>query len=196
MAKARRSSGSSTSQVLVDRKIVTATSGLNGYTVRCLTKICSKDNASTIAEYILAMRTEINIKDSSRVSTIKSLTWLVEHLDNKSLKKLTRQDVLSYLDSLRKPESADPQHGWIGNYNNRYAVFAKFFKWLYAHFLRQLKVIPGNGIIKFPLEGMILRYFSRQNKLGIQTSTEASLFSLNPMKKIPMPAAMTDSNKI
>jgi integrase len=132
MAKALRSSGSSTSQILVDRKIVTATGGLNGYTVRCLTELCSKENASTIAEYILAMRTEINIKDSSRVSTIKSLTWLVEHLDNKSLKKMTRQDVLSYLDSLRKPESADPQHGWIGNYNNRYAVFAKFFKWLYA----------------------------------------------------------------
>jgi integrase len=118
--------------VLVDRKVATAAAGLNGYTVKCLISICSKENGAIIADYINAMRTEINIRDSSRVSTIKSLTWLVQHADNKSLKKMIRADVLSYLDSLRKPESVDPQHGWIGNYNNRYAVFAKFFKWLYA----------------------------------------------------------------
>lgn len=132
MVKGVRPSGSSTAQVLIDSKIASATSGLTGYTIKCLSEICSKQNASTIADYIRAMGTEINIKDSSRVSTIKSLTWLASHLENKPFKEMTRDDVLSYLDSLKKPETVDPQHGWIGNYNNRYSVFAKFFKWLYS----------------------------------------------------------------
>ena len=32
---------------------------------------------------------------------------------------MTREDILSYLDSLRKPEGSDPYHKWIGTYNLR-----------------------------------------------------------------------------
>ncbi len=44
---------------------------------------------------------------------------------------MTKQDILSYLNSLRKPHEQDPQHKWIGSYNNRLRVYIKFFKWLY-----------------------------------------------------------------
>jgi integrase/recombinase XerD len=44
---------------------------------------------------------------------------------------MTREDLLRYLDSLRRPEASDPLHKWIGTYNLRKAIIVKFFKWLY-----------------------------------------------------------------
>jgi hypothetical protein len=44
---------------------------------------------------------------------------------------LTKQDILDYLNSLRKPVSKDPTHKWIGSYNGRQMIFNKFFRWLY-----------------------------------------------------------------
>jgi len=44
---------------------------------------------------------------------------------------MNRQDVLSFLDSFRKPENSDPLHKWIGTYNQYTVLLIKFFKWLY-----------------------------------------------------------------
>lgn len=45
--------------------------------------------------------------------------------------RLTRDDLLAYLDSRRKTESEDPQHKWIGTYNLYRSFLLRFFKWLY-----------------------------------------------------------------
>jgi hypothetical protein len=44
---------------------------------------------------------------------------------------MTRDDILSYLDSIKKSEESDPLHKWIGTYNIRIVHFLRFFKWLY-----------------------------------------------------------------
>ena len=44
---------------------------------------------------------------------------------------MTRDDILSYLDSIKKSEESDPLHKWIGTYNVRRVHFLRFFKWLY-----------------------------------------------------------------
>jgi integrase len=44
---------------------------------------------------------------------------------------MTRDDVISFLDRLRKDESEDVMHKWIGSYNLRLMLFTRFFKWLY-----------------------------------------------------------------
>jgi integrase len=44
---------------------------------------------------------------------------------------MTRNDILSYLDSPRKPEASDPLHRFIGTYNLRRINITNFFKWLY-----------------------------------------------------------------
>ena len=41
------------------------------------------------------------------------------------------EDVLLYLDSLRRPEASDTLHKWIGTYNLKRSIIVKFFKWLY-----------------------------------------------------------------
>ena len=48
------------------------------------------------------------------------LSYLSNFYNNqKSFSQMKRDDVLAYLDSLRKPEVSDPYHKWIGTYNLR-----------------------------------------------------------------------------
>jgi hypothetical protein len=44
---------------------------------------------------------------------------------------MTREDIIIYLNSLRKDEIKDPLNKWIGTYNLYLVCIAKFFKWLY-----------------------------------------------------------------
>jgi integrase len=88
-------------------------------------------NAATICDHILAEQTRYNIKTSTAESKVKSLLWISKHLNDKPFEEMTKQDILSYLNSLRKPTSVDPQEKWIGSYNNRLRYYAKFFRWLY-----------------------------------------------------------------
>ncbi len=84
-----------------------------------------------ICDHILAEQTEYNIKTSTAESKVKSLLWISKFLNDKPFEEITKQDILSYLNSLRKPASIDPQQKWIGSYNNRLRYYAKFFRWLY-----------------------------------------------------------------
>jgi hypothetical protein len=80
------------------------------------------------------------------MSIIKILTFLAGFYYNnnstnnkKSFKEMTREDILSYLDSLRKPEASDPMHKWIGTYNLYIMHLIRFFKWLYYPDIEQSK---------------------------------------------------------
>lgn len=42
----------------------------------------------------------------------------------------TREDILNYLDTLRKPDASTCLHRWISTYNQRLIAFLRFFKWL------------------------------------------------------------------
>jgi integrase/recombinase XerD len=44
---------------------------------------------------------------------------------------MTRQDVIDFLDRLRKPEQVDPLHKWVGMYEISRIVLLRFFKWLH-----------------------------------------------------------------
>jgi len=89
-------------------------------------------NAKTIIDYIIAEQTEINIKDLTKEGKIKTLVWLSNfHRNTKTFTELTKQDILEYLNSLRKSSDEDPSNKWIGTYNGRQILLLKFFKWLY-----------------------------------------------------------------
>jgi hypothetical protein len=93
---------------LFDIKIEKATAGLIPYYSRRLLEEISKENALTIAKYILAMKTEIDLSDHYRKDVIYLLSKLsifdsnsINNSNNKkSFKQITRQDILSFLDSL------------------------------------------------------------------------------------------------
>ncbi|HEY9386705.1 MAG TPA: hypothetical protein VIP70_06675, partial [Nitrososphaeraceae archaeon] len=44
---------------------------------------------------------------------------------------MTRNDIVLFLESFRKPETSDPLHKWIGTYNTYRMYLLRFFKWLY-----------------------------------------------------------------
>ena len=69
-----------------------------------------------IIKYIQAMKTETNLSDHYRKNTIEALTRFSKYKDNnnKSLKDISRDDIITFLDSFRKTETADPLHKWIG----------------------------------------------------------------------------------
>jgi integrase len=90
-------------------------------------------NAKTLCKFISVETSERNLKLSSRLTKIKILYLFNRYLDYKSFELITKNDIRNFLDSLKKPESRDPTHKWIGTYNTRQMVISKFFKWLYNY---------------------------------------------------------------
>jgi hypothetical protein len=91
-----------------------------------------KVNAIAIADFITNLNTEINLSERHKMNMIEVLNSLSNHFKNKkSFRDMKREDVLSFLDNIRKPEISDPQHKWIGTYNLYRVLIVKFFKWLY-----------------------------------------------------------------
>jgi hypothetical protein len=96
-----------------------------------LTKI-TRANTAIIVAYILAFQTEVSPRQSYRIETILKLKQLAEFHNPKSLRDMTREDVIDFLDRLRKPETLDPLHKWIGTYENNRMILLRFFKWLHS----------------------------------------------------------------
>ena len=88
-------------------------------------------NARIVCDFITAEYNEQNVKLETRLAHIKIICFLLKYLRYKDFQKITKTDVISYLNSLRKPESTDPTHKWIGTFNTRQMVLSKFFRWLY-----------------------------------------------------------------
>ena len=130
---------SSSNDALFDRKIDLITEGIDPFFASKLREL-SEDNALTLINYILTMKNEINLSDGYRklnIYVFYSISKFFNH--KKTYKELTRDDVMQFLDSLRKPEESDPLHKWIGTYNIYRILFIRFFKWLYYPDVEQKK---------------------------------------------------------
>ena len=116
---------------LLDRKIEETTAGLSGiYSKNLLYAI--ENNTPVIIEYIAAMKIEINLSDNYRKDLIEFICRFSKFNNNKPFKELKRTDVIRFLDTLRKTETQDPLHKWIGTYNVYKIHLLRFFKWLYS----------------------------------------------------------------
>jgi integrase/recombinase XerD len=128
------SSSTSTSTIttpLLDRKIEIITDGLSGIYSKNLLYAC-ENNAAVIVDYIAAMKVEINPSDNYRRNSIELMCRFSKFNNNKPFKDLTRTDVIRFLDTIRKTETQDPLHKWIGTYNLYKIHLLRFFKWLYS----------------------------------------------------------------
>ena len=99
--------GEGYNNIFFEQKIVDVTSGLIPHFRKLLYKI-SRENAWIIASYITTMRTEINLSDHYRRDIIKVLTRFSIFCNGKSFRQINRDEILSFLDSFRKPENEDP----------------------------------------------------------------------------------------
>ncbi len=89
-------------------------------------------NAAILYDYLVAQQNELNIKESTKENIIKRIIWLSAFLNHKTFSEITKDDILSYLNTrVKKHASIDATHKWIGTYNGTQMVFSTFFKWLY-----------------------------------------------------------------
>lgn len=123
----------SLSDALLEQKISRAIEGLPFECYNCLAKrVTNKKNIVSICDYIASMKAEVNPAISYRKSVIVLLTRILEFFNNSiKFKDLTRENVLSFLDSFRKSEESDPLHKWIGTYNIFRMHLMRFFRWLH-----------------------------------------------------------------
>jgi hypothetical protein len=113
---------------LFDRKVLAAIEGLQPFVLNYF-KAIGIANGTILADYAIAARNESNISDLYRKEMIKDLFMLSKFFGHKkSYRDMSRDDLQSYLGSLRKPELSDPLHKWIGTYNFRISLFQPFFK--------------------------------------------------------------------
>ena len=118
--------------LLFDKKVSLAAEGLEPFFDKILRQTL-EGNAIIIAEYINTAKREINISNNYRKSSMYTLVELSRfHSNKKNFKEMIREDILLFLDSLRRPEASDSLHKWIGTYNLKRGIIIKFFKWLYS----------------------------------------------------------------
>ncbi|MFZ0556917.1 MAG: hypothetical protein WAM26_16670, partial [Nitrososphaeraceae archaeon] len=73
----------------------------------------SKENAAILADYIIAMKREINPRPSYVKNNIQFLSELSRFVGiEKRFEYFTKYDILSFLDDIRKSETDDPMHKW------------------------------------------------------------------------------------
>jgi integrase len=93
-------------------------------------KFC-QDNAPVIINYLKALANEIYVSDNYKRMNLTTLVYLSRFHSNKQFKQMTKDDIVLYLNSLRKKDDADPLHRWVSTYNLYVMVLTRFFKWLY-----------------------------------------------------------------
>jgi integrase len=82
-------------------------------------------------EYISVMKNEVNLSNNYRRDIIDVLYKFLKYNKDKPFKQSTRADIISFLETFRKTDVADPMHKWIGTYNIYRIHLLRFFKWLY-----------------------------------------------------------------
>lgn len=115
--------------LFLDRKIDEVTAGLDPAYSKRLNSI-PVQNTVFIVNYILSMKTEANLSDHYKKDLINLLTTFSKYT-KKSFKSITRDDIIDFLESFRRPEATDPLHKWIGTYNLYRIHLMCFFKWFY-----------------------------------------------------------------
>jgi len=96
-------------------------------------------NAIMLYEFLQSEHNMQNVKASTISTHIKAICLFNKYLGYKNFEKITKEDIISYLGSLKKTESNDPNHKWIGTYNTRQMVLNKFFRWLYNYYYQHNK---------------------------------------------------------
>jgi integrase/recombinase XerD len=75
--------------------------------------IQSKSNSSITVEYINAMQTEMNLSKNYRELNTWALSKLSQFNKNKPFNKITKEDILAFLNTFRKTDPEDPMHKWM-----------------------------------------------------------------------------------
>jgi hypothetical protein len=107
------------------------------------------------------MKSEINPANNYRRDNIGLLIRFSIFHHDKAFAQIVREDILLFLDSLRKTAAADHFHKWIGTYNLFRIYLLRFFKWIYY---------PDTEPDKRPKPAIIEKHspIEKQGKINLQ----------------------------
>ena len=91
-------------------------------------------NAKLLSEFLITEYDSQNLKLSTLLSHLHIIHFFSRYRQYKDFEKITKNDIVEYLNSLRKIEIDDPTHKWVGTHNTRQMVLSKFFRWLYNQY--------------------------------------------------------------
>jgi hypothetical protein len=90
---------STSNDSLFDRKVEIASEGLSSYYSTCIYKILLKENALTLASYIISLKSEMNPSSIYRREIIDKLSRFSVYCDKTLFKDITREQILDFLDN-------------------------------------------------------------------------------------------------
>lgn len=95
---------------LIESKIDLTTDGLpRGFNTQLKRlSALSPDNTRNIISFINALTVEINPSSNHKINYISVLCRFLRFHRNLSFKEMTRDDIISFLDHVRRPEESDP----------------------------------------------------------------------------------------
>lgn len=106
-------------------------------------------NRIVIKKFIDARITETNIAQNTQKVTTERLNNFSRNV-KKDFKEVTHDDIVSYLNKLRKVETIDPNHKWIGTYNYTLTIISAFYKWLYYPNIERKKRPTPDVLLNIP----------------------------------------------
>ena len=120
----------------LEKEIESICKGASSYYSSLFKKMSFKnlDNAKILYEFLITEQNYQNDKLSTKITPIKAICLFNQYIHYKDFEKITKNDIMDYLNSLRKTELDDPNHKWIGTYNTRQMAINKFFRWLYNQY--------------------------------------------------------------
>jgi hypothetical protein len=103
----------STGNPVADRKILLALEGMPNHTKYQFLAEFPSGNKMLLAEFLNDFMTRENIAVNTKRVYIHNLLYLSRSLNHKAFKEITRDDVMTYLQTLRRPLSVDASQKWI-----------------------------------------------------------------------------------
>lgn len=91
-------------------------------------------NAKTLYQFLITEYEIQNVKLNTTLTHIKIISQFNEFSNYKNFDKITKNDIIDFLNSARKNELKDPTHKWIGTYNTRQMTLSKFYRWFYNQY--------------------------------------------------------------
>ena len=120
----------------IESLLLLLTRGSSPYYKSLFIKMSSANiqNAKILSEFLITERDSQNLKLSTLLSHLHIIHFFSRYLRYRDFEKITKNDIVEYLNSLRKTDLDDPTHKWVGTHNTRQMVLSKFFRWLYNQY--------------------------------------------------------------
>jgi site-specific recombinase XerD len=158
-----------TADPTINSKIKAVVSGLPRSISNLFLEFPTDDNKDLVANFLDSCIKQENISINTKRAYLIALAYLAREV-KKPLELITSSDLKTYLDSMQRSQTEDPDQSWISTQRTMALPLLKFFKWLaYADLTPQeRKQLPRD---KYPqvLKGLVL-HTKRGSKSPIKAS--------------------------